>query len=317
MQVLILAGGRGTRLSPLTDSCPKPLLYLGDRPILTHIVERIPRVHPVTVIIASQMEAPFQAWRAALPTARRAQIYVEPAGPGEPLGPVRALSACVDELGIDDDLLVLMGDSLLPFQLREFFEGASAETVRIAAHRVPRLELASRFGVIEMDPDDRVSRFTEKPEVPRSPWIFTGCAYIPRRLRTELPRGSRQGLKNSGDLIASFLQQGERIEVFRATGEWHDIGTLESYLQAHQSLLTEGRRRSLAAQGNLLGGSVYVHPSAQVADSTLRDCVVLAGARVLNAHLTSCVVEPHAAVRDRSLHRKLISVGNELSFGGE
>lgn len=317
MQVLILAGGRGTRLRPLTDSCPKPLLQLGDRPILTRIVEQVPRLLPVTVIIAGPLEVPFQAWRDGLAASRAARLYVEPVPETGPLGPVRALSACVDELGIDDDLLVLMGDSVLPFRLRDFFGGADLNCVRIAAHQVPRLEMASRLGVVEFGPDGALARFEEKPAQPRSPWAFTGCVYIPKRLLSTLPRGPHEALVNSGDLIARFLHRGERVEAFRAAGEWHDIGTLESYLQAHQFLLTAGRRRSLTAQGNRLGGAVYVHPSAQVTGSTLQDCVILEGARVMNAQLTSCVVDSHAAIWGRSAHRKLISVSHELSFGGE
>jgi len=314
MQVLVLAGGRGVRLRPLTSDCPKPLLALGDRPILTHIVAGTPGELLITVIVAPGLEEPFRRWQSGLAERRRVRLYVEPYSADGPLGPVRALAACVDELEIDDDLLILMGDSLLPFALQDFFAGAAGDLLRLAAYRLPDLDRASRFGVIEIGPGEMVERFEEKPARPRSPWVFTGCLYIPRRLISALPRAGCDGPANAGDLVAEYLRQGERIQVFRTAGDWHDIGTFESYLEAHRSLLTDGRRQLLAAQGNRLRGAVYVHSSAQVAGSVLQDCVVMANARVLDAELIDCVVQPGTVVVGRTVRQRLVTARGELSF---
>jgi NDP-sugar pyrophosphorylase family protein len=314
MQVLILAGGRGTRLRPLTDGCPKPLLQLGDRPILTHIVEQLPAGLAVTVIVSPWMKGQFRQWQESLSAPWSARVYVELLHVHGPLGPVGALAACVDEIGIDDDLLVLMGDSRLPFRLDEFLAGADPQALRIAAHQLPDPTRASEHEVIEIGSDGLVSRFEEKPARPRSPWIFTGCLYLPRRLIGALPRRRPTGGMNAGDLLTWFLRRDERIEVLRSTGEWHDLSTLETYLAAHHSLLSEARRQSLLAHGNFLEGVVYVHPSARVAGSVLADCVIMAGARVRNARLTSCVVQSHAAVRGRCHYRQLISQDAVLPF---
>lgn len=317
MQVLILAGGRGVRLRPLTNDCPKPLLQLGDRPILTRIIDQVPCKLRKTVIVAPEVTEPFRHWQEELPTSWNVRLYVEPSCTAGQLGPVRALSTCIDELEIQDDLLILMGDSLLPFTFAEFFKEADGNAVRLAAYELPELSQASRFGVVGIGSGDVVEHFDEKPSQPRSRWIFTGCLYVPRRLLSSIPRAGCECPTNAGDLVAEYLRRGERIEVFRATGDWHDIGTLESYLQAHQSLLSEGRRQLLVAQGNRLRGAVYVHPTAQVAGSVLQDCVVLADARVVDAQLASCVVQPHAAIIGRAANRKLISKGFDLPFAGE
>jgi len=317
MHVLILAGGQGVRLRPLTTGCPKPLLLLGDRPILTRIVEHIPAELPVTIIVAPQLAAPFQRWQESLSPPHNVRLYLEPYRESGPLGPVRALSACVDELELEDDVLLLMGDSLLPFQLEQFFAGADSQALRLAAYRLPDISQANRYGVLEIGAAETVEHFVEKPAQPRSSWIFTGCLSLPQRLLPTLPRAGAEGPSNAGDLVAEYLRRGERIEVYRAEGEWHDIGTLASYLQAHHSLLSDSRRRSLVDQGNQLRGSVYVHPSAQVTHSVLQDCVVQAGARVANADLSFCVVQPHASIAGRQLRAKLISNGSELPFAGE
>ncbi|MGV3722188.1 MAG: nucleotidyltransferase family protein [Actinomycetota bacterium] len=317
MQVLIVAGGRGLRLRPLTAECPKPLLHLGDRPILTHILDQIPVELPTTVVVSPQLAAAFQQWREELGSSRKVRIYVEPTAATRPLGPVRAVSACVDELDLRDDLLILMGDSLLSFRLESFLARATPNALQLAAYKLPDPGQASRFGVLEIGPGELVERFEEKPAQPRSAWIFTGCLYIPQRLLSSIPRDGCVGFSNAGDLISEYLRRGERIHVFRTQGVWHDIGSLESYLQAHHTLLSNGRRRALITQGNKLHGAVYVHPSARVAGSVLQDCVVMAGARVIDAHLSSCVVQPHAAVIGRTARRKLISEGSETAFVGE
>ena len=77
MHVVIPAGGRGTRLRPLTNEIPKPLLPLGDRPILTRIVESLPPEVPVTVLVTSELHAAFAAWAGTLPAGHPVRVHVE------------------------------------------------------------------------------------------------------------------------------------------------------------------------------------------------------------------------------------------------
>src|SRR5438552_3737290 len=117
MQVLIPAGGRGVRLRPLTDTTPKPLLPLGDRPILTRIAESLPVGCPVTVLVSALLEADFSRWQEGLGSHLDVGLYVERQRRGGPAGPVVAIAECLRDLQVADDLLILMGDSLLPFAL--------------------------------------------------------------------------------------------------------------------------------------------------------------------------------------------------------
>lgn len=314
MQVLIPAGGRGTRLRPLTNSTPKPLLPLGDRPILTRIVEDLPAGPTVNVLVTPELEPDFSAWRATLPCGRAVRIYVERPRVSGPPGPVVALSDCVREFQIDDDLLIMMGDSIHPFAMADFLASGSDDELRIAAYQLPDIRQATRFGVLELGENNTVASFEEKPAEPKSPWIFTGCMYVPRRALGLMHEIAAQGLPQMGHLVARYLEFGETVRVFRATGEWHDIGTFQSYLEAHQRLLPTPQRQELLSTGNSLDGVVYVHPSAQVSGSQLRDCIVSAGARIVNAQLSSCVIQETVSVIGREVHGKLISGESELSL---
>src|SRR5437016_10304144 len=149
MQVLIPAGGRGVRLRPLTEYCPKPLLPLGDRPILSHIVEGLPAV-PIHVLVSEALAADFQVWQAGVSPGRHVRLFVEPTAPGGPAGPVVALAACLAERAVEDDVLIMMGDSILPFSIGEFLAHAAGRPC-LAAYRLADIAAASRFGVLAQD----------------------------------------------------------------------------------------------------------------------------------------------------------------------
>jgi NDP-sugar pyrophosphorylase family protein len=308
MHILIPAGGRGVRLAPLTDRTPKPLLPLGDRPILTHILDRLPPQVPVTLVVSPETRDAFEAWRRGLTTTRVVSIYVETHRAGRPRGPVIALADCIQEQAITGDLVVMMGDSILPFTLSDFLGQNGSDTLTLAAYRLPSLRDARRFGVLEFSADGWVTTFEEKPEHPRAPWVYTGCLFVPGRLLAEIVRLGETCAGQMGYLVGRFLEDGERIRVFQVTEEWHDIGTFESYLRAHKALLPEAQRRVLAERGNQLEGMVYVHPSASVSRSRLQNCLVFEGATVLDAALSDCVVQPNVSVLAREAQQQVIGL---------
>lgn len=313
MHVLIPAGGRGSRLRPLTDRIPKPLLPLGDRPILSRIVEAIPSGVEVTVLVTQELEPAFQCWRRTLGRSRPVRIYVERPRSGGPAGPVTALAECVSDLGIREDLVVTMGDCVHPFRLETFVEPGEKE-LRIAIHQLARREDACRFGVVEPAADGTLRSFEEKPARPRSSWIFTGCLYLPARLLPTLPALAEGRPPQMGELVAALMERGERVNAFQAQGEWHDIGTVASYLAAHARLLSGKDRSHLLSGGNQLEGVVYVHPTARVTGARLKNCLVFAGARVADAELTDCVVSARTSVAGRSVHGMLLSAQAEFAL---
>jgi ADP-glucose pyrophosphorylase len=208
--------------------------------------------------------------------------------------------------------MILMGDSLLPFTAAEFMAKGAADTARVAAYQLKDQAQASQFGVIEIGNGDVVRSFEEKPAQPRSAWVFTGCLYLPKRLAGSLNSSATAELTQFGHLVAHHLHGGERITVFRTSGEWHDIGTVGGYLRAHRSLLSDERREALLSEGNHLSESVYVHPSAVVSGSRLRNCVISAGARIIGADLTNCVVQPQVAIMHRAVRNMLVTTSSEF-----
>lgn len=275
-------------------------------------MERIPRDVPIHISISSALESSFREWHGSM-AGGNVDLYVEPSADGQLAGPVRAVAQCIEDLRINDDVLIMMGDSILPFSLDEFLDSHTPESVKIAAYRVHSLEEARRFGVVEWS-GGVATRFEEKPSRPRSPWVFVGCLFIPQRLVALLRGIAAECPPQMGELVASLLEMGEDVRVYPVTQEWHDIGTFSSYLEAHRALLSPAQSISLREMGNQLGGVVYVHPTAQVSGSTLSNCIVHEGAVVSNATLQDCVIHPCVSITDRAISRKLVSREVELSF---
>jgi glucose-1-phosphate thymidylyltransferase len=245
VKALLLAAGYGTRLRPLTDRMPKELLPVGGRPIIDWIVDRVGEVDDI-----DQVHVVTNAGKAALVEkwARTRGVVVHDDGTTTNetrLGAIGDLAFVLERIGMEDDLLVVAGDNLFDFSLAEyarFWRGkgvASAVAVRDIGSR----ELATKYGVVERDEDDRVVGFVEKPEDPPTTLIAT-AAYLYHREHLPLVfRYLEEGNASDqpGRLVA-WLHEREPVYGYRFEEAWFDIGDSERLLEADNRLR---RRRGL------------------------------------------------------------------------
>jgi glucose-1-phosphate thymidylyltransferase len=241
MKAIILAAGYATRLRPLTDDVPKHLLPVGGRPMLDWIVEKlhaVERVDEVHLVTNGRFAPAFSAW------AEGTDVQIHDDGThsnDDRLGAIGDVQFTLEEAGLEgDDLLVIAGDNLFDYSLAEFVawwdakpEGSSA----VAVHDVGEIALARLYGVVDIDADERVVAFVEKPEQPRSTLAATATyvydrAHVPL-LRTYLDEG------NSPDAIGNFiswLHTREPVYAYSFPGGWFDIGDLGQLLQADNEM---------------------------------------------------------------------------------
>ncbi|HLH66828.1 MAG TPA: NDP-sugar synthase [Solirubrobacteraceae bacterium] len=245
MQALILAGGEGTRLRPLTSTIPKPVVPLAGRPFITHMIDWL-RAHGVDdVILACGFMA--GAVRQVLGDGARSGVRLRYVEEPEPLGTGGALKYAQDLL--DERFLMLNGDCLtdvdLTAQLAQHERTGALLTLGLIAVEDP-----SAYGLVRCDGDGRVTQFLEKPSAAEidSNLVSLGAYVVQREVLDEMPpAGSRVSIER--DVFPRLIGRG--LYGWRASGYWLDIGTPERYLQATYDLLegAVGTRMGRAGHG--------------------------------------------------------------------
>jgi len=221
MRAVILAGGLGTRLRPYTTIIPKPLVPLGDRPILEHIIERLALAGVDTIdLCVSHLGKLIQTYfeqMAQLPGGMELRWHWE----DEPLGTAGALGVVPD---LDETFIAMNGDVATSLDYRELlaFHAEHKPTLTIA---MQRKHVGIDLGIIETD-GEHVTGYREKPTLHYD--VSMGIyVYEPRALE-HLPEGECQ----FPDLVLRLLDAGEPVVAFRSDATWYDIGTPAEYERA-------------------------------------------------------------------------------------
>jgi mannose-1-phosphate guanylyltransferase len=306
MQAIVLVGGKGTRLRPLTERVPKPALTLVDRPFLAYMIEWL-AAHGVTEVVLACGFLPDVLREALAGEEERAGVRIRYAVEPEPLGTAGAIRFAADELGdeLEERFLALNGDVLtdldLSALLRAHDEWGAAATIGL--HPV---EDSAAFGLVSSGAGGEVLEFLEKTGERRSGEVNAGMYALQRSVLDLIPPGENVSIER--DVFPRLV--GNRLHGLLLDGYWMDIGTPERYLQASWDIL-EGR---VATRVEPSGHGVLVDPGAEVDDgATLGpravvgpDCRIGAGAAVVgsvllegatvgeNARLVDSILAPRA-----------------------
>lgn len=238
MKCLILAAGYATRLYPLTKTTPKPLLGVAGKCILERLldkVELVDAVDGVYVVTNARFAPAFQEWADEYQGSKPVSIIDDGTTSNDnrlgAIGDIRFSMRCA---GIDDDLMILAGDNLFDFDLRDFvgfFDEIDADV--ITAYRVEDPALRRRLSIVELDESGRVLSFEEKPQEPKSEWGVPALYIYKRETLGFIERYLDEGNNPDapGNLIPWLIKQ-RPVYAFRFAGRWYDIGTPESYQEA-------------------------------------------------------------------------------------
>lgn len=235
MKCLILAAGYATRLYPLTENFPKPLLSVGDKTILDWLVDDIDTAglcDEYVVISNHKFAHHFRDW-AAKKTQRITVVDDGTESNDTRLGAVRDIQFAIDALGLDDDMLVIAGDNVLDFSLTRFISYArEKQASAILRYYEPKVEKLRKCGVLEIDGDDRVIGMEEKPAEPRSHWCCPPFYYYTKKDASLVAEGIAAGCGTDapGSYVA-WLCGKTAVYAMEMPGKRYDIGNLESYEQ--------------------------------------------------------------------------------------
>lgn len=240
MKNIIIAAGYATRLYPLTENFPKPLLKVGQRNILERMlddVDRLPEIDSHIIVTNHRFAPVFEEWRSGVSYTKPITIIDDGTSTNETrLGAVRDLLLAIERCGIDDDIMVLAADNILEFSLRGFVDYFMEKgTSVIMCHHEPELRRLQRTGVIAVDGDMRVLEMQEKPEHPVSNWAVPPFYIYSQRdlplIRDCMSHGC--GFDAPGNL-AHYLAETSTLHAWPMPAGRFDIGSLDSYCEAQQ-----------------------------------------------------------------------------------
>ena len=237
MKALILAAGYATRLRPLTDSTPKQLLPVGGRPMVDWILDRIEEtsaeeIHLVTNALFAE---DFARWAEGKDVVVHNDATTSNEDRLGAIGDIRFV-------GLDDDLLVIAGDNLFDYSLDDYEAYWRARDGScIAVFDVGDPELAKQYGIVDVDENDRVTDFIEKPENPATTLCATATYFYEREhvrlIATYLAEGNPPD--QPGNYVA-WLHRRAPVYAYRFEGDWYDIGARNQLLEADNRM----RRRN-------------------------------------------------------------------------
>ena len=244
MKAIILAAGYGTRLYPLTKDTPKALLPIKERPLLSYTIEKIEEaedIEEVFIVVNDIHYEKFSEWLEHNRSNFKKKVVLINDGTKkneERLGGVRDLTLVLDNQKIQDDVLVLAGDSLFDFSLSEVVEffNNKKEVVN-AAYELDSLEEARRFGVLELNSENKtIKSFEEKPEEPKSKTISLACYIFPKEKLKYIREyaDSYKEKEGVGFIIKDLIKQRKEVYAYKVEGRHFDIGVIEDYKKANE-----------------------------------------------------------------------------------
>ncbi len=233
MKCLILAAGYATRLYPLTENFPKPLLPVGEKTILDWLVDDIDTAGTVDeyVVISNHKYAHhFDAWAKTKP--RKITVVDDGTDTNETrLGAVKDIQYAIETLSLDDDMLVIAGDNVLDFSLTRFMAYAKDKNAScIMRYYEENDQKLLKCGVVTVDETDLILNMTEKSPTPATHWCCPPFYYYTKTDARLVQKGIEAGCGTDapGSYIAWLCGQ-SAVYAMEMPGKRYDVGNLESY----------------------------------------------------------------------------------------
>lgn len=233
MKCLILAAGYATRLYPLTENFPKPLLKVGEKTILDWLIDDIDTlglVDEYVVISNHKFAHHFDAW--AKEKSQKITVVDDGTESNETrLGAVKDIQFAVEKLGLDDEMLVIAGDNVLDFSLTKFISYAKEKDTSCIMRYYEESEARlKKCGVVTVDDSDLVLDMTEKPECPASHWCCPPFYFYTKEDAKLVEKGIAAGCgTDAPGSYAAWLCKETKVHAMEMPGRRYDIGNLESY----------------------------------------------------------------------------------------
>ncbi|HLH28130.1 MAG TPA: sugar phosphate nucleotidyltransferase, partial [Acidimicrobiales bacterium] len=313
MKAVIMAGGEGTRLRPLTSNQPKPMLPMANIPMMEHVVNLLRRhgFEDIVVTVAFMANAIRTYFGDGSEFGVRMVYATEPT----PLGTAGSVLNAREEL--EERFLVISGDVLTDIDLSQVVE-FHAKREGIATLALKAVDNPLEFGIVITGEDGAIVRFLEKPTWGQvfSDTINTGIYVLEPEIFDFIPEG--RSVDFSGDSFPAALAAKQSLYGYVADGYWEDVGTLEAYLKAHQDILDQ--RVQVDVGGFQLRPGVWLGKGAEIDPSVTIDGPAVIGDNCIvgaDANLGSyCTLGRNVRIGDNAvLERSVVHDNSYLGSG--
>jgi len=243
MKLIILAAGYATRLYPLTLNQPKPLLSVAGKPMLEHVLDNVRTIEAIDhayVVTNQKFTSQFQKWSEGYqrPNLNFAFTIVNDHSTDDTnkLGAIGDLHLVLTTYKLDDDIIVVGGDNLFSNDLREFGEYCQKQNAPVTGvYDVGDLEQIKKYNAIEIDENDRITYFEEKPKEPKSTLTGIALYYYPKPVLPLIGQYIAEG--NNPDQpgrLVQWLYPRVPFYVWKVPGIWFDVGSIETLEEANR-----------------------------------------------------------------------------------
>ena len=243
MKLIILAAGYATRLYPLTLNQPKPLLSVAGKPMLEHVIDNIKAIGAIDhayIVTNAKFGNHFEQWAATYkpPDLKFSFTIVNDKSTDDSnkLGAIGDMHLVITKHEINDGIIVVGGDNLFSNDLREFGEYCQEQNAPVTAvYDVGDLEQIKKYNAIEIDENDRITYFEEKPKEPKSTLTGIALYYYPKSVLPLIHQYIAEG--NNPDQpgrLVQWLYPRVPFYVWRVPGIWFDVGSIETLEEANR-----------------------------------------------------------------------------------
>ncbi|MBC5793027.1 MAG: nucleotidyltransferase family protein [Nanohaloarchaea archaeon] len=322
MKAVVLAGGHATRLWPITKHRAKPLLPLGEKPIIDYIIEDLEDIDEVIISTNRKFAGDFEDYAEEYNRENVTVAIEEQGSEEEKPGTIGAIIKMLDreDLDLDDDLVVIGGDNFYSFDTSEFLEFCKEKDAPAnVTYDVKDEKLATSFGIVDTE-GDRIAGFVEKPEEPPSTLASIAVYYFPKDKvslfhdyethfkQTDVP--AEQYLDEPGRLI-EWAHQKTPMFAFSFDGDWFDVGTPRGYLEATEKVV-DGNIVRGETENAELGENVVVMDGAEVKESRLENSIIFPQASIVDSEVRDSLVDQEAEVENKDLEGAIIGEHSSL-----
>ncbi len=286
MKGLILSGGKGTRLRPITYTSAKQLVPVANKPVLFRVIESIrdAGIDEIGIVIGDT----GSEVRAAVGDGQRWGVRIEYIPQQEPLGLAHAVKISRDFLG-DDRFVMFLGDNCIQGGISSLIErfAASDYNAQIVLKRVPNPQ---QYGVAELTEQGRILRLTEKPRQPRSDLALVGIYLFDQSIwdAVDAIQPSWRGELEITDAIQWLVEHDRQVFPYIHEGWWIDTGKKDDMLEANRLVLEElsGSVEGYVDRDSQLIGKVIIEKGAEIINSTIRGPAIIGeNTRVINSYV--------------------------------